>query len=211
MLVTAPLFQPSGSPWTPMPPNTTAPSFGTTTSQLGSNHATTARDAMEASPIDSSLYGYSRTTFMSTEESFLTMKPWSPTENVTSDSSGCGSSVLDDDGANHEMDTTNVLARAAVPATTASTLRQLAPVTRRPPIGTTTTTTPIPARIVPHAFVSPSPEETSDPEEQARRKQARAREQQELILERVRAARQERKVHPCAKVCRSNNCFEKTI
>ena len=123
------------------------------------------------------------------------MKPLSPTENATSDSSGCGSS--DDE---HEMDTTSLLVQPfATAAATTTTTPQLAPV-RQP--GTT-------ARIVPRALVSLPPEETSDPEEQARRKQARAREQQELILERVRAARQERKVHQQARVSTITNHVRK--
>jgi hypothetical protein len=51
---------------------------------------------------------------------------------------------------------------------------------------------PAPA-VVPHVFVSLSPDETSDPLEQERRKQARAREQQQLILQRIHAARDEKK------------------
>lgn len=149
-------------------------------------------DAMEASPIDSCFDG-TRAMISSTEDAVLMMKPVSPTESATSDSSGCGSSVVDDDD-DQEMDTTNLLVQApatATATTTTTTPSQFAPA-QRP--DTT-------ARIVPHAFVSLPPEETSDPEEQARRKQARAREQQELILERVRTARQERKVHQQAKVC----------
>lgn len=52
----------------------------------------------------------------------------------------------------------------------------------------------------PHVFESPSPDETSDPEEQKRRKEARAREQQQLILERVQAARNEKTQQTKSKV-----------
>lgn len=218
IMVTSPRHQPNAGPWTlPVRSHDVLASFGSVT-RLGNGDAMLPDNVLQqslhhdldmiaASPINThpSRAMVSPSRLLLTEERQI-VKPPSPTENATSDSGVCGSSVVTDD---YEIDTpmtTSSLMRGAT--STCTNICHPSPPRRLP----TSTTFP---RVIPHPFTSPSPDDTSDPTEQARRKQARAREQQQLILERVLAARQERKMQHQAKVGKFLgsarwHCVEKT-
>ena len=181
-----PLLQPAGSPWTPLGQSssvvgtstrggtrTNLPADAPTSYGFDTTTAVASTNIVSRAPVDTFL----NTTIM---EDFI-LKPSSPTENATTESSSCGSLGADP----HPSPTRDGSTRMHYPASSCRHRQQQRQT----------------ARVTPHIFVSPSPEETSDPEEQQRRRQERAREQQLLILERVHAAREERKAQQQHKVC----------